>query len=284
MAAMSIEQAMAALQQLQTAAPAASTSPYFQAKTEFAGIPRNKTDQRMEAVLGAVGGVFSTFGADAPPAPKGEKEDYVVSATGKIMYANGTIYDPETQSLLTPPGKAVPGSREWLLKIQEEWPDAEANRWRKKLAKQGYQVAETGGMGWDLLEALPEFHTRRYANFGKVQPLIPGTGQEAPDVEGAIDKVALRQEIKTWGQVPFGEDLADEEADWFTDRIIKVASRLARKKGWTPDQALAGAQARVMEDFTKKPQVAALIQEQEDQEVSYKIRDSVLGVSQLLGA
>lgn len=283
MASMSIEQAMAALQQLQTAAPAMQTNPYLQARAEFAGISRHKTGTPTQTVLGAVDELFGFFGGEAPEAPKGEKEDYIVSATGKVMYANGTIYDPETKSILTPPGKAVPGSPEWLIKIQEEWSDAEANKWRKKLAGQGYQVAETGGMGWDLLEALPEFHTRRFANMGRVQPLIPGTGQEA-DVEGAIDKVALRQEIKTWGQVPFGEDLADEEADWFTDRIIKVASRLARKKGWSPDQALAGAHARVQEEFTEKPQVAALMQEQEDQEVSYKIRDSVLGVSQLLGA
>lgn len=269
---MSIEQATAALAQLRDslgAGLATTENPYQAALMEFGPVL-----QGPPTMVDVKGG-----------------RDYRVSHTGKIMYANGVIYDPE-QGVLAPPGKAVPGSREWLLKIQDEWNDKEADKWRKKLWDLGYVggetglQAETGGMAHDLLSALSVFHTNRYANGGRVQRLAPTESVATREsIRESIDFKTLKNDVKAWGQVPFGEDLADEEADWLADQMVRKMVQLAKKHPtWTGEQLQAGAQTRVQERFTEQPQVAALIQEQEDQEVSYKIRDSIVGLDQLLGA
>lgn len=277
--------------------------PYYKFRAEFSGIPRRKMVSRAidksvggEAVSLAARGDFSMLtGPDVQKVPEGVKEDYVVAPSGRLLYANGVIADPETGDVFYKPGSVVAGSPAWRLKVQEEWSDKEANAWRKRLLKFGYipqgGLAEKGGVSHDLLAALSMYHKARYTNYGRALPITAGQGEADAS---SIDKMALKQQIKTWGQVPFGEDLEDKETEWLSDRVIEVAQRLARKRGLTFGEALGkpstdesgatGAFLRVEKQFAEQPQVAALLQEQEDQEVSYKIRDSLIGVSGLLGA
>lgn len=265
--------------------------PYELARREFEGVPTRRPSGT-EGAVSAIRGLASFTTAESWQTENtGAEKDYLESATGKIMYPNGAIFDPATGKTLYPSStrraQSIQGSVPWLIRISEEWSDAKVAEWRKKLAGQGYDVAEKGEMADDLLFALQEYHENRYAKLGRVLPKTPG-GEAAGEVtiQETFDKQALRAEIKTWGQVPFGEDLNNDEADWLSDRVIKVAQRLFKKhKGaWTTEQVHAGAQARVFEEFADEPQVAALVKEQEDQEVSYKIRDSIVGLSDLLGA
>lgn len=226
--------------------------------------------------------------------PRGNRGPFITSSTGKMLYPNGVIYDPATKQTLYPPRiqdqAQMAGSDAWLREVQDKWSDDKAEEWRKKLWDDGYDSilkSEKGGWGSDLVDALAEYHYRRYANGGKVQPMTPGGKKE--DVKQLIrdtyDPVMLRDEVKAWGDVPFGESLTDEESDYFADKVIEVAARLAKQNpDWTVDQIQEGAKGRVFKRFTEDPQVKGLIKEQEDQEVSYKIRDSVVSLSQALGA
>lgn len=210
---------------------------------------------------------------------------YVTSETGKLLYDNGVIFDPATGNLLTPPGRAVPGSYEWSLKIQDEWSDAKFNQWRKKLAAQGYEVAETGGKAYDVIQALMAYHQNRYANGGKVQPLTPGGAGavgRGREIRESIDPVQLKEEVKGWGEIPFGEDLNENAADFLSERIIDLAARLAKEnKSWTPEQALTGAQVRAQKQFVKRPGVKSALREAEEDEMDESLRQNIISLAQL---
>lgn len=271
-------------------AAAASSDPYAQARAEFATVATRRPSGT-EGLVASIRGLASFTTPESQQAGNtGPEKDYLVSATGKIMYPNGAIFDPSTGRTLYPTrpkdAENIAGSEAWLSKIQDSWSDAKIAEWRKKLANQGYEVAEKGGFADDLRGALYEYHNLRYSNFGK--PLAKSPMQDINTREAVretVDFQSLKQEAKTWGQVPFGEDLSDDEADWLADKMVRKMVKLAKEHpSWTQEQVQTGAQARVMNQFSEEPQVKALVQEQEDQEVSYKIRDSIVGVSQLLGA
>lgn len=269
-----LSQAMALIQSMGAAPSEQEQHPYYAARATFSETGRSPATQ-------SIGHMMHETDPEA-----WDKFDWVPNAVGQVLYSNGVIADPANKQLVLPPGKAVLGSEPWILKIQDEWSDKEANEWRKRLANDGYQVAEKGGMAHDLLDALRAYHQNRYLNYGKAQPLVPtsniGTRES---IRKSIDFKTLKSDIAAWGQVPFGEDLNDTEADYFADLMVRKMAELARKHpNWTGDQIQTGATTRVQEEFTSQPQVAGLLEEQEDQEVSYKIRDSIVGLDQLLGA
>lgn len=271
-------------------AAAVANDPYTVAKAEFATIPKRKGASAVDVATSAIRGLAGFTEAKEPG--RGEKLPFVESATGKIMYDNGAIYDPASGRTLYPPDSktqaTIQGSNAWLRDVQDRWSDDKVAEWRKKLANQGYQVVEKGGWGKDLVDALALYHDTRYANFGKAIPLAPGAkagGEGAVSIRETFDKKALKQQTKGWGYDVFGEDLDDDEAEFFADRILDVAQKLARKhKGeWTTEQIHAGAEMRVQKEFAKDPAVSDALEEAEELEGDTAIRDSIISVSQLGG-
>jgi hypothetical protein len=269
---------------------------YNRALQEFNGIPRRATDTLGE-VTEAVSAV-AAFREPSPAASKGGRLPFIESPTGKILYENGAIYDPETERTLYPPDSraqvSIQGSNAWLRDIQERWSQEKVEAWRKRLWAQGYTggtatgvillQSETGGWGVDLVNALREYHADRYANYGKAIPLTPSIPDSgARSIRRTFDKRALKEETKTWGLEAFGEDLDDNEAEFFADRILDVAQRLAKKHGkeWSVDQIQQGAALRVQEQFVKDPAVADALEEMEELEGDTTIRNSLISISQL---
>lgn len=214
-----------------------------------------------------------------------------VSASGKVMYDNGAIYDPATGQTLYPPNPTlaagIPGSEAWIQDIQDRWSEEKADEWRKKLWDQGYQAAglqaETGGWGHDLLAALRAYHNNRYANNGKVQPLAPGAGdigtREA--IRKQTDFKALVNEAKSWGDA-IELDLSDDEAESLADRLMRKRFVLAREHPeWTMDQIASGASMRVQEEFVDAPGVKGAIRDAEEDELDDSLLNDVVSISQL---
>lgn len=259
----------------ETVAAASSEDPYTQTRAEFTTVP-----------LG--------------PAPRSPGLGILSeSTTGKVLYENGVIADPVTGGVpLFPTGSVLPGSEPWIRDIQTKWSEEKANEWRKKLIEQGYDslvtggIATTGGMAADLLQGLRQYHYARYNNYGKAIKARP-TSKDKTSIREQIDKVALKDEVKAWGQVPFGEDLDPKTADYFSDRIIQVAQRLAKEKGWNAESAVAGAEVRVMKEFARDPalkdldvQIGAdgtLETDTEELEGDTTLRNSIVSISQLGG-
>jgi hypothetical protein len=264
---------------------AASNDPYSQARAEFRGIPRREQPGTIASTAALVAGVAGF--REPESVPMGPRLPFIESPTGKIMYENGAIFDPQTGQTLYPPDMqtqvSIQGSNAWLRDVQDRWGEDKVAEWRKRLASQGYDVAEKGGWAVDLVNALKMYHETRYANFGKAIPLTPKGRDGALNIRQTFDKKALKAETKGWGYDVFGEDLDDNEAEFFADRILDVAQRLARKHGneWSASQIQEGAKLRVQQQFVKDPAVADALDEMEELEGNTAIRDSVISVSQL---
>lgn len=205
---------------------------------------------------------------------------------GWLLYPNGVIVtDSEvlypTQAHGVDPAE-IAGSQAWAQKIQDTWSDEKANQWRKTLAGQGYDVATSGGMAHDLLTALGQYHQTRYANGGRVIPLSPGGTQPGElKIKDVVDPVALREEVKSWGQVPFEEDLDDDTADYFANAVMETARRLMKEKGWDASRAVEGAGVRVQKKFLKDENVAGAIEDAEDDEMDESLRESIVSIAQV---
>lgn len=219
------------------------------------------------------------------------KEIIQTSATGKVLYANGVIYDPETKQTLYPPDQNlaadVPGADAWAAKVQDEWTTEQAEKWRQKLWDQGYQGAgllqsESGGWGLDLVNALKEYHYNRYANFGKVQPITPQSAVGADITRESFDPLVLKEEVKGWGDVPFNKPLDGKTSEYFADRVIDLAMRLQKEHPeWTAEQIQTGASMRAQKEFVKTPGVKGAIRDAEEDEMDDTLRDSVVSLSQV---
>lgn len=248
---------------------AGSADPYTQAKATFAGLPRTY--------------LTSTEAMHETDPSRFGKAPYIPNATGQLLYDNGVIADPASQTVLgfDRLGPNVEGSYAWMLKIQESWSTKEANEWRKKLSNQGYDVATKGGMAQDLLAALQEYHTFAYLNFGKPLPKTP-KGAVGQAVRSTFDRQALKETAKTWGQVPFEEDLDSDTAEYFADRTIDLAVELAKEhKNWSMEQIQAGAELRAQKEFIRTPGVRGAIRDAEEDEMDDSLRQNIVSIAQL---
>lgn len=221
--------------------------------------------------------------------------NYQTAPTGTIKYTDsGVIADPANKAVFFPTHRPdvddIEGSEEWLRKIQKNWTEDKFNKWRKQLIKLGYDtkvdggIAEKGGLAQDVIDGLRVYHWNRYLNGGEALPLTPGGGRQniRDAVREQVDFVSLKEEIKGWGEVPFGEALDPTTADYFADRMLQKMTELARKHpSWTMEQVQAGATTRVQKQFIKEPGVAESLEEAEDEEMSTALRDSVVSISQL---
>lgn len=221
--------------------------------------------------------------------------DYISSPTGAIKYPGiGVIADPNTQAVYFPTHRDgvedIEGSEEWLRKIQKTWGDEKFEKWRKQLIRLGYDqlvsggIAESGGAAMDVIEGLRQYHKARYLNGGEAIPLTPGGGKKniRQAVREQVDFVSLKEEVKGWGEVPFGESLDPGTAEYFADRMLQKMTELARKHpSWTMEQVQTGATTRVQKEFIKSPGVEAGLEEAEDDEMSTALRDSIVSISQL---
>lgn len=225
----------------------------------------------------------STFRLMSAPDPK---TGVITNSQGWMLYPNGTIVTDTgvlypTQAHGIDPAD-IAGTRQWAQKIQDTWSDEKANQWRKTLSDQGYEVAEKGGMAYDLINALSAYHENRYMNGGRVQPLAPqGAKPGELRIKDVVDPVALSEEIKGWGQVPFGDDLDPKTAEYFKDRVIQVAQRLMKNKDWDASRAVEGAGVRVQKEFLGDKNVSQAMEEQDDDEMDETLRESIVSVAQI---
>lgn len=262
------------------AAPTQSQAqdPYSLAAAEFAGI-------LYPARQGAVGPLY-TAAREFLPGPS----DYLTAPSGAIKFQNGVIANPSVPGSipLFAPGSVAPGSPLWIKTVIDTWGGDKANEWRKKLIELGFNarvaggIAEKGGIADDLLEGLRQYHYARYNNYGKSIPVAPQDVVSRRAVRGQFDVVDLREQIKPWGQVPFEEDLDKDTADYFADRVIDLAVKLAREHPtWTFEQVEAGAQVRAQKEFVQTPGVKGALKEAEQDEMDDELLDNIVSISQI---
>ena len=227
-------------------------------------------------------GVGSKKGFDIGPVP------YTVSpVSGRILYKSGVVADPTTGEVIFPPGmyrdaSTIEGSDEWIRSIQGTWTVKQANTWRKKLASQGYEIAESGGMGYDLLNGLKEYHRMRYLNGGTPLPLAPTTQETREQIRKTVDFQMLKEEAKGWGDAVFGDSLGDEEAEYFAERIVQTMTRLAKKHPeWSMEQLQSGATMRAQKEFVGDEDVSQALNEAEEDEMDETLRSSIVSISQV---
>jgi hypothetical protein len=260
-----------------TAATTAEVDPWTETYlAEFAGLPRSSTQ-----ALSPGEWMHETD----PEKFVTERYEYIPSATGKLLYSNGVIADPETGEWTPPPGKAVPGTKAWWLGLQEKWSEKEANQWRKKLIALGFDqmveggISESGGLALDLYEGLRAYHGVRYTNYGQV-PKPRGDRLTRRDLRKSLDMVALKEDMKTMGS-EFELELSDSEADQLADRLLFHASRLAKNKDWDAEGIISGATTRVKKEFGELPGVQQVQELIEEDEMNTEIEDSIVSISQL---
>lgn len=245
------------------------THPYFVWRQEFKGIDRRTSLTPQQA--------FHETDLE-----KFERPEFVPSATGKLLYSNGVIADPETGEVLFKPGSVAPGSEAWLLKIQEEWTDKEANAWRKRLNKLGFVptggLAEEGGIAHDLLSALRLFHETRYANFGKVIPAAPRGEQTKQLAREAYDPLEVKTDARALLTEVFGDDPSDEEVKRATPHVMRAVRR-ALSSGATLEKARLRGEETLIEEIAHDPAVRKW---QELEETDTALHDSFVNLFQVL--
>lgn len=284
----SLEERMAQLEQVLSAAAAPATqaqaTEYQTVNALFQGQGASPLTARPTGMAGAALGL----GEQAISQAFQPFVNYQTAANGAIKYQDtGVIADPVNQVVLFPTHKSdvddIEGSEEWLRKIQKTWSEDKFNKWRKRLIELGYDqvvggIAEKGGAAMDVIAGLREYHKSRYLNGGEALPLFPTDGK--PDsIRKQVDFKVLKENVGTWlDAVGFERD--DDAQDFFAQQVIKTANRLT-KKGWTPDQALAGAEVRVKEDFAEAPGVKGELNQMEDDEMDESLRNDAISIMQL---
>lgn len=241
---------------------------------------------------------YATFRKVVPADPKTgihtNDQGWLLYPNGVIVTDSGVLY-PTSAHGFDP--EEIVGSKAWGEKIQDTWDDEKANEWRAKLWEQGYTGAdglqsEKGGMAYDLINALKAYHANRYGNGGRVLPLAPkGAAGGELKIKDIVDPVALREEVKSWGQVPFEEDLDPDTAEYFANQVLEVARRLMKDKGWTADRAVgtpgttqspaSGAFLRVQKQYLKDENVEEAMEQLDDDEMDETLRESIVSIAQL---
>lgn len=226
----------------------------------------------------------------------GSTPQYITTDDGWIRLPNGVLANPETQAVIYPPRgigadpATIEGSEQWLRAIQETWSDKKFNNWRSKLISMGYDtmvtggIAEKGGAALDVIDGMRAFFKIKYLNGGKPIAAAPVDQATREQVRSQVDYQALKERVKTWGEVPFGEQLDPATADYFADQIVREMTQLARKHPtWTLEQVSSGADMRVQKDFLKTPGVKSSVREaeREEDEMSTRIEDTFVSIAQL---
>lgn len=182
----------------------------------------------------------------------------------------------------------VEGSEEWLQTIQDKWDDEKFNTWRKRLIDLGYDsavtggIAEKGGKALDVIDGLRAYWQSYYLNGGKAIPLRPVNQQTREAVRKQVDFQSLKEEVKAWGTVPFGEGLDEKTADYFAEKLVRKMTQLANKHPeWTMEQVQAGAEMRTQKEFVEAPGVKQSLRDAEEDEMDETLRESIVSIAQL---
>lgn len=288
MASKSVDEALAGLGPEIQAAMAVlgqqnqNLSVYDQVLAEFTGVPTSPLSR-----LVATSGTMAAFHETDPSKLRAEEFFRTESPTGKILFRNGVIADPMSGQVIYPPTKGeaneIRGSEQWLLKIQKQWSEEEANKWRKKLISWGYdlqgQLAPGGGMALDLITALRDYHNTIYLNYGKPIKMRPG-GTARRQIRKEVDMASIRANAAQWFEVLGLPDASDAEKDWIADRVIDSAIELVRS-GLPVASAVSKASNMELERFTETPVAEEAIEVSRKQETSTAFREKLIGVGQL---
>lgn len=172
-------------------------------------------------------------------------------ATGAILFHDGTILTAEGQVITNPDGDG-PLTTTWRRKVLS-WDKGQAQKWRKTLAKLGYNVAEKGGMDQGLLAALEQYHKDRYTNLGEVVP-VDASGAEQVSIDDIYSAPALRADIKGMVEGFIGDEATDEQVTYFEQRFRTLGKKHLRK-GEEPAEAAALAAEGIANEFESHPQV-----------------------------
>lgn len=233
--------------------------------------------------LGAVSDVVGSAGQITAGAVATGDKGYVIAPSGNILFNNGVIVTPDGSVIGGPweSDPSVAGSVAWLDRIRSSWSEKKLNDWRERLSNAGFEVARTGGWGPDLKTALRNYHMERYANFGDPPKALPEISKK--EIRNAIDFVALKQEAKPLGELPFGGDLDDDSAEYIADMVVSLTQHLMKTKGWSFDQALSGAKVRAENQFFKQPEVKAGLEEAERIEERTGLRQRLEAAANVFG-
>jgi hypothetical protein len=203
-------------------------------------------------------------------------EGYRTNEEGQILYNSGVIADPATGEVIYP-NKPVKGSPLWLKQVRENWSVDKVKTWRKTLNKLGYSVEQKGGIDQPFLTGLRDYYAAKWANYGDEIPLEASPREKARDI---LDPAALKNRVTSDFRRIYADDPSEAELDEWTRVIRRETSHLLRK-GYEPEQAVAGAEERYIRKFENDPQVKFVTEAEED---NTELRDSLLATFQSINA
>lgn len=193
---------------------------------------------------------------------------YVVNPeNGAMLYADGTIVDPNTAVAIIRPGET--GSALWLRTEVPKWDQARIDKWRKELFEQGYSVEKEGsGVDDQFLSALFSYHQNRYLNGGEIVPLLSPEQMKMRATETrkeSFSRAEARNAVRSMYQRQFAEDPSDAELEDWTEWFVSEGTKMARK-GFTGDQLFTRAAGKATDTFLSDPAVKAETRDREENE------------------
>ena len=215
--------------------------------------------------------------------PDGKKQGWVPSTEDPdvIKYDNGVIVNIGTGQILgvPPADPTIAGTTAWLTEVRKTWDESKVNSWRKRLHRLGYEVGEKGKYDQTFGNALVEFHTNKYLNYGDVVPKEDTKASAKQTVKDSIDPAEVRNAIRAQYQETIGDDPTDEELNRWYKFFMKNATKLARK-GNTAEEFAGKANARMQEGIMTDPVNQKWAQQEEE---NTDVKDSFTRIAQVIG-
>lgn len=259
-----------------------SPSKYYEWITEFAPLADAVWPSADEVRDNPELAAASRFSRDDPRVANLRMQGDVAFSrvTGKLIYRDtGVMVDPATGEVEYPPDAEVPGSPLWLRQTAS-WSKAEATKWRTKLVKFGYEIAEEGPVDQLLQASLADFFAARYIN-GKDIPLEV---RKMEDIDRAFDPAPLRNNARALYQTLFSDNPTDDELQKMEQFVKREAVEMLKKgKTEDPNQAIALSQERYIDKVQSSPEAELFGEMEEQEEMSTKLRDSLISTARLIG-
>lgn len=225
-------------------------------------------DQRPVAVSLQPGGVLEGLNGMV------KFENGVIAGTDPATGEERLIFDPSN-----PNGQA--GSPGWLQNAAAKWDDKKIDKWRTRLSKMGYNVADKGGWAEDLRSGLYAYYRAFYLNRGNPVRQSPKEAVDDVTVRDIFHPAEVRGSVRDLYQERYNDDPTPEELQQDTEFVMQIAKKLL-KKGVDPQRIASITGAKYEEAFNATPQAKLAQQEQDDLENQTQLRDGILSLGQLM--
>lgn len=162
--------------------------------------------------------------------------------TGGIMFANGVIFDPNSETVLYPNSSTAQGSIQWLNASRGAWSEDQIKEWKSKLVDMGYLpkgAAKDGTWTSSFETALRGYFDNKYKHLGDPVPIDDMEQAVAPAQELKAMKASIYRDTEQQYLTSFGEKPDPDELDHWLDFVTRTAKKLMRTGSFSSTGAAA---------------------------------------------